>query len=130
MPAARRVRDVTFTDYAHDPATAEDIVGHGTHVAGIIAATANNRLGVTGICRCDLHVYKIFGDKPDAAIDSWVWGLLGFIFLPWTTLMYIIAWSPVVGINGFWDVLLIVIGVLLDIASYAAKPAFDRRRAY
>jgi hypothetical protein len=44
--------------------------------------------------------------------------------------MYIIAWSPIVGISGFWDVLLIVIGVLLDIASYAAKPAFDRRRAY
>jgi len=44
--------------------------------------------------------------------------------------MYIIAWSPVVGISGFWDVLLIVIGVLLDIASYAGKPAYDRRRAY
>ena len=80
--------------------------------------------------RIALFFWWIFGDKPDAAISSWVWGLLGFLFLPWTTLMYIIAWSPVVGINGFWDVLLIVIGVLLDIASYAAKPAYDRRRAY
>ena len=80
--------------------------------------------------RIALFFWWIFGDKPDAAIDSWVWGLLGFLFLPWTTLMYIIAWSPVVGINGFWDVLLIVIGVLLDIASYAAKPAYARRRAY
>ena len=65
-----------------------------------------------------------------AAFETFIWPFLGFIFLPWTTLMYIIAWSPVVGINGFWDVLLIVIGVLLDIASYAAKPAYDRRRAY
>ena len=80
--------------------------------------------------RIALFFWWIFGDKPDAAISSWVWGLLGFLFLPWTTLMYIIAWSPVVGINGFWDVLLIVIGVLLDIASYAGKPAYDRRRAY
>jgi hypothetical protein len=73
--------------------------------------------------RIALFFWWIFGDKPDAAIDSWVWGLLGFLFLPWTTLMYIIAWSPVVGINGFWDGVLIVIGVMLDIATYAAKPA-------
>ena len=73
--------------------------------------------------RIALLVWWLFGDKPDAAIDSWVWGLLGFLLLPWTTLMYIIAWSPVVGIDGFWDVALIALGVVLDIASYAAKPA-------
>ncbi len=39
---------------------ADDIVGHGTHVSGIIAA-ADNDLGVRGMCRCDLTVYKIFG---------------------------------------------------------------------
>ncbi|HET9287142.1 MAG TPA: hypothetical protein VFO26_06245 [Gaiella sp.] len=73
--------------------------------------------------RIALLVWWLFGDKPDAAIDSWVWGLLGFLLLPWTTLMYIIAWSPIVGIDGSWDVALIVLGVLLDIASYAARPA-------
>jgi hypothetical protein len=73
--------------------------------------------------RIALLVWWLFGDKPDAAIDSWVWGLLGFLLLPWTTLMYIIAWSPIVGIDGSWDVALIVLGVVLDIASYAAKPA-------
>ncbi len=56
-----------------------------------------------------------------------MWGLLGFLLLPWTTLMFIIAWSPVVGVNGFWDWLLVGIGVALDIATYAAKPA---QRAY
>jgi hypothetical protein len=73
--------------------------------------------------RVALLVWWLFGDKPDAAIDSWVWGLLGFLLLPWTTLMYIIAWSPVVGINGFWDGVLLALGVVLDIATYAAKPA-------
>ena len=49
--------------------------------------------------RIALFFWWIFGDKPDAAISSWVWGLLGFLFLPWTTLMYIIAWSPIIGID-------------------------------
>ncbi len=61
------------------------------------------------------------------AIESWLWGLLGFLFLPWTTLFFIVAWSPIVGVSGFWDWLLVAIGVVLDIATYASKPA---QRAY
>lgn len=57
-----------FATYEHDGASAEDIVGHGTHVAGIIAAEKNNNVGIAGICRCDLHAWKIFGD--DAAADG------------------------------------------------------------
>lgn len=44
----------------HWHASADDVVGHGTHVSGIIAA-ADNELGVRGMCRCDLSVCKIFG---------------------------------------------------------------------
>ena len=73
--------------------------------------------------RVALLAWWLFGDKADAAIDSWVWGLLGFLVAPWTTLMYVIAWSPLVGIDGFWDVALLVLGVGLDLATYAAKPA-------
>ncbi|MFZ5479034.1 MAG: S8 family serine peptidase [Myxococcota bacterium] len=44
----------------------DDIIGHGTHVAGIIAADAANDIGVSGICRLEeLHVWKIFGDEPN-----------------------------------------------------------------
>jgi subtilisin family serine protease len=50
--------------YTHDGASAEDIVGHGTHVSGIIAADFRNNVGIAGICRCALHVWKIFGDAP------------------------------------------------------------------
>lgn len=78
--------------------------------------------------RIALFFWWLFGDEPDAAIDHWYWGVLGFLLLPWTTLMYIVAWSPVVGIDGNGDYLLIAIGVMLDIATYAFKPA-QRMRA-
>lgn len=50
--------------YVPGGASSQDIVGHGTHVAGIMAASADNHIGIAGICRCDLHVWKIFGDTP------------------------------------------------------------------
>ncbi|RDV16869.1 protease [Pontibacter diazotrophicus] len=42
-----------------------DIIGHGTHVAGTIAALFGNNFGINGICNCQLHAYKIFDDTPD-----------------------------------------------------------------
>lgn len=51
--------------YVHDGAGSTDIIGHGTHVAGIIAAQINNRIGIAGICKPNLMIWKIFGDTPD-----------------------------------------------------------------
>jgi subtilisin family serine protease len=48
----------------------KDIIGHGTHVSGTIAAISNNRIGINGICRCDLSVWKIFDDEPEDFGDS------------------------------------------------------------
>jgi hypothetical protein len=53
--------------------------------------------------------------------DRWprVWGsdfilpLLGIIFLPYTTIMYMLVWTPT-GING-WDWLWIILGLFLDL---------------
>jgi hypothetical protein len=41
-----------------------DIVGHGTHVSGIIGASRND-FGVDGICACDLRVFKVFQDEAE-----------------------------------------------------------------
>lgn len=49
---------------AQEPSGEQDIIGHGTHVAGTIAALINN-LGINGICECQLNIWKIFGDEPD-----------------------------------------------------------------
>ncbi|MEK0154764.1 S8 family serine peptidase [Arthrobacter oryzae] len=44
--------------------TNEDNYGHGTHVAGIVAATADNMIGVTGVCRgCTILAGKVLNDS-------------------------------------------------------------------
>ena len=49
----------------------------------------------------------------NAAFKTWIWPLLGIFFLPFTTLMYVLLWSPG-GLYG-WDWLWIILAVLLDI---------------
>jgi hypothetical protein len=75
--------------------------------------------------RFALFLWWIFGEKVERAFDTWYWPLLGLIFFPWTTLMYVIAWAPG-GVSGFWDVLLIVLGVMLDLGTYVARAAGQR----
>jgi hypothetical protein len=74
--------------------------------------------------RIALLAWWIFGDKVDAAFDTWVWPLLGLLFLPWTTLAYVIAWGPVDVSGAGW--LLVALGVALDIATYSARSAKAR----
>ena len=49
-------------DFANgDPDTSDDL-GHGTMVAGVIAARANNRVGIAGTCwRCSIMPVKVVG---------------------------------------------------------------------
>ena len=50
--------------------------------------------------RFALLLWWIFGDKVDAAFSSFIWPFLGLLFLPWTTLAYVLAWGPLHGVSG------------------------------
>lgn len=51
-------------EYDHGSYGTEDLLGHGSHVCGIIAATVNNNVGVSGMANARLKVWKIFPDRP------------------------------------------------------------------
>jgi hypothetical protein len=75
--------------------------------------------------RIALFVWWVFGSKVDAAFGTWVWPLLGLIFLPWTTLAYVVAWGPINDVSG-WGWLVVAIGFAADIATYSARSARNR----
>ena len=51
------------------------------------------------------------------AFNTLVVPCLGFIFLPWTLLAYLVVWIPSTGVTGFGWVI-VGLGLLADIATY------------
>jgi hypothetical protein len=62
----------------------------------------------------------------DMAFSSWLWPVLGIIFLPWTTMFYVIV-APG-GVNGI-DWLWVALGVVIDIVFYSGGAWKNRDRA-
>ena len=58
-----------------------------------------------------------FTDYVQRSFTTWVWPLLGLIFLPWTTLFYILVAAPAGGIS-WWGWLFVALGLLTDISSH------------
>ena len=60
------------------------------------------------------------------SFNTWIWPLLGAIFIPWTTLSYMIV-SPggVVGFEWVW----ISLAVIVDIASAFGSGTANRRQS-
>lgn len=59
------------------------------------------------------------------AFQSFIWPFLGFLFLPWTTIMYVS-----VGINGlsWFDWVWLVIALMVDLGSYGGGAYGNRNR--
>jgi hypothetical protein len=59
----------------------------------------------------------IVGPRVSAAFDTFIVPLLGLIFLPYTTIMYVLVWSPATGVSGF-DWVWVGLGVVLDLMKW------------
>ena len=58
---------------------------------------------------------------------GWFLPLLGIIFLPFTTLMYILLWNPGVGLTG-WDWLWLILAVFCDLMHYGSTAYSNRNQ--
>jgi len=66
--------------------------------------------------RLALAVFYFFTDYFEA-FQTWYWPLLGFLFMPFTTLTYMGAmWNNDGSVSGWWLVLMIV-AVIFDLGS-------------
>jgi len=77
--------------------------------------------------RLVIFLLWIFTDRLTIAFREGWEGLLGFIFLPYTTLFYALVYAPVKGVDAFgW--MLVALGVLFDLSSMTFGSRARRRR--
>src|SRR5215208_3256531 len=69
-----------------------------------------------------LGVFIIWIARPalvDAAFNTFLLPLLGIIFLPFTTLIYVIVYVPGVGLTG-WGFFWVILALFLDLGHWSA----------
>ena len=74
-PDLRRAIQVNLARSFVDDAPLRDRSGHGTHVAGLIAATTNNGIGIAGVSNARLMIIKIADAQGRATTSTLVRGI-------------------------------------------------------
>src|SRR5262245_19763212 len=78
--------------------------------------------------RVALVILWIFTPLVTRVFDqAWWWPLLGLLFLPFTTLMYVLVVAPL-GPTNFWGWLLVLFGLFMDLRGYF--DAYTNRERY
>ncbi len=77
--------------------------------------------------RVVLVILWIFTDLVDRAYSGFLVPLLGLLLFPYATLFYVLAYSPVTGVNG-WGWAFVVLGFMFDLGHWAGGGATGRRR--
>jgi hypothetical protein len=77
--------------------------------------------------RVALVLVWIFSNLVDRAFSGFLIPLLGLIFFPYATLFYVIAYSPVTGVDG-WGWVFVVLGFLFDLGHLGGGGVTGRRR--
>ena len=70
--------------------------------------------------------FWLFSDHLGDAFSSWIVVALGFVFLPWTTVLY--AWMWAIDQNGVsgWEWIIVAIGLFSDLFFWIAGRASTR----
>lgn len=61
--------------------------------------------------------------KINLAFSGFLWPLLGWLFLPWTTLMYVFVF-PITGFDWLW----LGLALIIDLGSYGGGAYGNRNR--
>ena len=87
-------------------------------------------IALVGLCfpRLVLAVLFLFTDYLGSAYQSVLWPVLGFLFMPFTTVAYAIAMNELGGMSG-GGVVLVVIGVLLDLGTSGGAASRSRSQS-
>jgi hypothetical protein len=79
--------------------------------------------------RLALFFVWLFSDLLGDAFDSWLLPVLGFFLLPWTTLVYALAWSAgtneVTGFEWFF----VILAFLIDLGAFTQGRRVQSARA-
>lgn len=84
-------------------------------------------LGASFFPRLAVLFVWLFTPLVNRAFTIVIWPLLGIIFLPFTTLMYVLVYNPAVGVIG-WGWFWVILGLVLDISSYSSSAYTNRNR--
>ena len=80
--------------------------------------------------RLAVFLLWIFGDVLSRASSSWIIPLLGFLFLPWTTLVYAVTRDGSSGHHLHWfDWVFVALAFFVDLSSYAGGRRAQMARA-
>lgn len=79
---------------------------------------------VAGVIWWIVQPNRWVGDSAVSAFSSIIWPILGIIFLPWATLMYVIIFP----VAGFWDWLFLILAIFADLGSYGGGGFGNRDR--
>ena len=77
-------------------------------------------LGVAFWPRLWIIAFWIFGRQMGDAFSSWIIPAIGFIILPWTTLLYALMWGIDSDGVGGWEWSLVFVAFLVDIWFWVA----------
>jgi hypothetical protein len=119
LALARNDRQMTKSSYGNlsqNKATRRE-VGVGRVVLWFLLA------GMAIFPRVWIIAFWIFGRAIGDAFSGWIVPLLGFIFVPWTTVLY--AWMWAIGSDGVhgWEWIIVAIGLLSDLFFWVAGRA-------